>query len=65
MFRSDGMRGVMAGLFLAFPGHPRLGSRPKDVDARDRRQVYAVCASLTAFQRMTGIETSGISASNA
>lgn len=30
----------MAGLFLAFPGHARLGSRPKDVTARDRRQVY-------------------------
>lgn len=30
----------MAGLFQAFPGHPRLGSRPKDVAARDRRQVY-------------------------
>src|SRR5947209_18245693 len=25
----------------------------KQMDARDRRQVYAVCASLTAFPRMT------------
>jgi len=32
----------------ACPGHPRL-EREKDVDARHRRQVYAVCASLTAM----------------
>ena len=35
------------------PGHPRLLSQPfkKDVDARHRRQVYAVCAGLTAVAR--------------
>jgi hypothetical protein len=27
----------MAGLVLACPGHPRLGFRKKDVDARDKR----------------------------
>jgi len=36
----------MAGLR---PGHPRLGAKKKDVDARHRRQVYAVCAKQTAL----------------
>jgi hypothetical protein len=35
------------------PGHPRLhfacGLHKKDVDARHRRQVYAVCAIQTAM----------------
>jgi hypothetical protein len=38
--------GVMAGLDPAI--HVFLASRNKDVDARQRRQVYAICASLTA-----------------
>jgi hypothetical protein len=38
---------VMAGLR---PGHPRLLSLKKeDVDARQRRQVYAVCVNQTAM----------------
>jgi hypothetical protein len=36
---------VMAGLGLAWPGHPRLGRLRKDVDARDKRmtvkEIYA------------------------
>jgi hypothetical protein len=39
-----------------YSGHPRLlglSMRSQDVDARDRRQVYAVCASLTARPGMT------------
>src|SRR6266849_7953682 len=38
----------------ACPDHPRLDCCTKVVDARHRRQVYAVCASLTALPGMTG-----------
>jgi hypothetical protein len=37
---------IMAGLDPAI--HDFLAIGTKDVDARHRRQVYAVCASLTA-----------------
>ncbi len=45
----------------ARPGHPRLhfacGLHKKDVDARHRRQVYAVCAIQTA---MAGHDEEGV-----
>jgi hypothetical protein len=48
---------VMAGLR---PGHPRLFSRinsGQDVDARHRRQIYAVCARQTATAGHDGIQS--------
>jgi hypothetical protein len=42
---------VMAGLVPAI--HVFAAASRKDVDARQRRQVYAVCASLTALPGMT------------
>src|SRR5262249_46513305 len=42
---------VMTGLAPAI--HVLLADREEDVDARRRRQVYAVCASLTALPGMT------------
>jgi uncharacterized protein YkwD len=38
--------------------HPRLATK-KGVDARQRRQVYAVCASLTALPGMTSAGREG------
>src|SRR6266851_1383265 len=48
----DQLSFVMAGLR---PGHPRLCFLPgtKDVDARHRRQVYAVCAGRLLWPGMT------------
>jgi hypothetical protein len=41
------------------PGHPRLGNAKKDVDARHRRQVYAVCARQTATAGHDELEVHG------
>jgi len=48
----------MAGLV---PAIHALAAARKTWMRGGRRQVYAVCASLTAFPRMTAIQTNGIS----
>jgi hypothetical protein len=53
----------MAGLFPAI--HALAAGRKTWPRGTADRFTTVVCASLTAFLHMTGIETSGISASNA
>ena len=43
------------GFVPAHPGHPRLAPAKEDVDARHRRQVYAVCARQTAMAGHDGL----------
>ena len=59
IYRGNSIQFVMAGhkrearLRVGCPGHPRLDSTSasKVVDARERRQVYVVCARQTTMRR--------------